>query len=103
MEHKDIVNLKMMLMRNPRDFDDKCERFKNCTAEEYKELALFALEILSKSGKFTQCRTDNIGWAAHHITKAIFEEQDIFDPYEDKQFIADAANLCPWYIKRYTE
>jgi hypothetical protein len=82
----DIEKLRKVLAANPRDFDDKCDRFKSCTADEYKELALFALKTLCKNGKFIQCRTDKYGWAAHHITKAVFEEQDIFDPYKDAEF-----------------
>ncbi|MCL2853333.1 MAG: hypothetical protein FWE20_09955 [Defluviitaleaceae bacterium] len=95
--------LRAILTNNPRDFDDKCDLFSKCGAEEYKELALFALRALCKNGKFNKCRTDAKGWAAHHITKAVFEEQGIFDPYGDKEFITKAAAVCPWYVLRYTE
>ena len=93
--------LKLLLQENPRNFDDECELFKKCTVEEYKEMALFALSELSKQGSFIEQRTDNAGWAAHHITKAIFEEQDIFDPYSDNEFLEKAAATCPYYINRY--
>ena len=94
--------LKKIIENNPRDLDDKCDLFKKCTAEEYEDLALFALETLCKGRKFTKRRDDADGWAAHHITKAFFEEQDIFDPYADAGFIQAAAKICPWYILRYT-
>jgi len=98
-----ISKLRAILAENPRDLDDKCDLFKNCTAEEYKELALFSLRTLCKNMRFHKRRTSEKGWAAHHITKAIFEEQSIFDPYSDPGFIADAAKICPWYVLRYTE
>ena len=50
------------------------------------------------NGKF---KSYNTGWAAHHITKAVFEEQDIFDPYKDNDFIEKASLICPYYINRY--
>ena len=94
--------LKQLLIENPRNLDDKCDCFLKCTHNEYKELALFSLsELCTKHGNFEKCRTDNAGWAAHHITKAIFEEQDIFDSYEDEDFIQQAIAICPYYIKRY--
>ena len=103
MEKSKIEKLRAMLANNPRDFDDKCERFSECTAEEYMELALFSLKTLCKGKTFNKCRTDDCGWAAHHITKAIFEEQSIFDPYADKDFITEAESVCPWYIRRYLD
>jgi len=103
MPKSQIEKLQAVLTSNPRDFDDKCDLFQKCTAEDYKALALFALRTLCKGGKFTSCRTDDKGWAAHHITKAIFEEQSIFDPYRDGDFIAEAVAICPWYVLRYTD
>ena len=100
--HK-LGKLYAVLAKNPRDLDDKCDLFKKCTAVQYKALALFALRTLCGYENFTRCRTDNAGWDAHHITKAIFEEQEIFDPYSDMDFIKEAADICPWYILRYTE
>ena len=105
MDKSQFDKLKSLLANCPRDLDDKCDRFKQCTAEEYKELALHALRTLCKGKGFNVCRTDENGWAAHHITKAIFEETpiDSFDPYADKEFIEVAAALCPWYVRRYTD
>ena len=98
-----IEELKEMLRKHPRDLDDKCDAFKSCTAEEYKALALYALEVLCKGSMYTRPRYDNDGWAAHHISKAIFEEQDFFDPYADQPFLDKALAICPWYIGRYLE
>jgi hypothetical protein len=105
MRPRSFDELKTILKKNPRDLDDKCDLFKYCTVKEYKTLALFALDTLCNNDpqRFCQCLANADGWAAHHITKAIFEEQSIFDPYEDKQFIADAEVICPWYIRRYVK
>lgn len=45
--------------------------------------------------QFTHCRTDTAGWAAHYVTKAVFEEQDLFDPYADREFLEEAEKLLP--------
>ena len=96
--------LRRVLTANPRNLDDKRDLFKDCAPDEYKELVLHALTVLCKNnGDFTACRTDEIGWSAHHITKAVFEEQSVFDPYSDEGFIQEMAGICPWYITRYTE
>lgn len=44
---------------------------------------------------------DQSGQTAHDISKAIFEEQDLFDPYTDAAFLAAAERILPWYIRRY--
>lgn len=103
---KSVEELKVILSSEPRALDDRCGLFKQCTPEQYKELALHAMTA-ARGGippeQFNHCRTDISGWAMHHITKAVFEEQDIFDPYADQGFIEAAAAICPWYVKRYTE
>lgn len=102
-DKKRINMLKDILTKKPLDLDDKCDLFKFCNAEEYKELAVFALQTLCKTENFNYCRTNDAGWAAHHITKAIFEKQNIFDPYSDADFIASIEEACPWYVHPYTQ
>ena len=98
--------LQAILKENPNALDDRCDLFKAQPSEWYKELALYAMECIAVARGpeyFTACRHDADGQAAHHVTKAIFEEQDVFDPYGDWQFICAAAALLPWYVKRYTK
>ncbi len=98
--------LMSLLWANPRALDDQCDLFRRQPADWYKEMALHAMKSISHElgpDQFTHCRHDLSGWAAHHVTKAIFEEQDTFDPYGDREFLEEAERLLPWYIKRYTE
>lgn len=104
MPAKEFHRLERILSGEPRAFDDRCELFTKQPVEWYRELALHAMKIISGPigpDGFAQCRHDSAGWAAHHVTKAVFEEQDVFDPYADKEFIAAARALLPWYIDRY--
>lgn len=98
--------LRDILEKDPLAFDDRCDLFRRQPVDWYKELALFAMERISTHfgpGQFTGRRHDMAGWAAHHVTKAVFEEQDLFDPYSDREFLEEAEKFLPWYIKRYTE
>lgn len=98
--------LMSMVWANPRALDDRCDLFRRQPVDWYKEIALHAMKSISHGlgpVQFTHCRHDLAGWAAHHVTKAVFEEQDLFDPYTDREFIEEAAKLLPWYIRRYTE
>ena len=98
--------LMSMVWVEPRDFRDKCDLFRRQPVDWYKEIALHAMKSVSHRlgpDQFTHCRTDTAGWAAHYVTKAVFEEQDLFDPYADREFLEEAEKLLPWYIKRYVE
>lgn len=102
----EFYRLMHILWKRPRDLDDKCDLFRRQPVEWYKEMALHAMRSISYEqgpGRFSQCRHDPSGWDAHHVTKAVFEEQDLFDPYIDREFLEEAEKLLPWYIKRYTE
>lgn len=72
--------------------------------EVYKACALAALEglALDAGHNFPKKSCGNAGWDAHHITKRIFEEQSVFDPYADKPFCAAATRFCQYYVLRYT-
>lgn len=97
--------LAAQLRDDPCAFRDHSDDFK-AYPFWYKELALYAMECVSQKygpDHFAKRLDDKAGWMAHHITKAVFEEQDKFDPYSDPGFIQEAARLLPWYIKRYTE
>ena len=71
--------------------------------EHYKACALAALRGLAeKAGHhFPSKSNGNLGWDAHHVTKRIFEEQSVFDPYADKAFQDEAVKLCCYYVLRY--
>lgn len=102
---EDFHRLTAQLKDDPCAFYDHSGDFK-AYPFWYKELALYAMECISQKygpDHFAQHRNDEAGWITHHITKAVFEEQDLFDPYSDQGFILEAARLLPWYIKRYTE
>lgn len=91
---------------NPSALDDQRDLFCSCPADWYKEIALHAMKSISHElgpDQFTHCLHDPIGYVAHHVTKAVFEEQDTFDPYGDREFLEEAKQLLPWYVKRYTE
>ena len=90
----------------PRDLREKPGLFRRLPVDWYKEIALHAMKSVSHRmgpDQFTHCRTDTAGWAAHYVTKAVFEEQDLFDPFADREFLEEAEKLLPWYIKRYVE
>lgn len=102
----EFYRLMHMVWDRPRDLDDKCGLFLRQPVEWYKELALHAMRSISYipgPEQFTHCRHDLSGWAAHHVTKAVFEEQDLFDPYADLEFIQAARKLLPWYVSRYAD
>lgn len=102
----EFYRLRAILEKDPRAFSDRPDIFRAQPVDWYKELALFAMEKISSllgPDQFTSCRTDLAGWAAHYVTKAVFEEQDLFDPYSDREFVREAGKLLPWYINRYTE
>lgn len=96
--------LKSLLKENPAALYEQSEVFK-AYPSRYRELALYAMECVSSkqgTGQVTHRCTDAAGWIAHHITKAVFEEQEVFDAYHDKEFIQRAAAFLPWYVWRYT-
>lgn len=102
----EFYRLRAILKKDPRALDDQCDLFRRQPADWYKELALAAMKAISEKlgpEQFTHCRRDTEGWAAHHVTKAVYEEQDVFDPYTDREFTKAAAALLPWYVARYTE
>ena len=99
-------NLMSIAWLEPRDLREKPGLFRRLPVDWYKEIALHAMKSVSHRlgpDQFTHCRTDTAGWAAHYVTKAVFEEQDLFDPYADREFLEEAEKLLPWYIKRYEE
>ncbi len=73
------------------------------TADEYKACCVAALRSLSRKAghNFPQKGTGDNHWDAHHITKRIFEEQNIFDPYADQAFLDEITPLCTYYVLRY--
>ena len=98
--------LEAILDKEPRAFRDRCDLFRAQPADWYIELALHAMKVISdRHGPehYDHCQHDIDGWAAHYVTKAVFEEQDVFDPYADREFIAEARTLLPWYISRYVD
>lgn len=98
--------LMSIVWATPRALDDRCNLFRSQPVDWYKEIALHAMKSISHElgpDQFAHCRHDVAGWAAHRVTKAVFEEQDLFDPYSDREFLEDAKKLLPWYICRYTE
>lgn len=90
---------------HPSALDNRKELFERQPVDWYKEIALHSMKSISHTlgpEQFTHRRDDVLGWQAHHVTKAVFEEQDLFDPYADGEFLKEAESLLPWYIKRYT-
>lgn len=91
-------------------FNEMFQQFRLCAEfnvhSAFAAQHIYAMECASKKygpDHFAQRRNDEAGWIVHHITKAVFEEQDVFDPYSDQKFIQEAVRLLPWYVKRYTE
>lgn len=98
--------LMSMVWATPSVLDSKKDLFEAQPVNWYKEIALHAMKSISHTlgpEQFSHMRTDVLGWQAHHVTKAVFEEQELFDPYSDQEFLEEAERLLPWYIKRYTE
>lgn len=98
--------LMSIVWADPRALDDQSHIFLRQPADWYKEIALHAMKSISHTlgpEQFTHQRADVLGWQAHHVTKAVFEEQGLFDPYKDQEFLEAAGSLLPWYVKRYTE
>lgn len=89
----------------PRLFFSVPEAYESRSVDVYKACALAALEGLSESAgcHFPKKHYGDPGWDAHHVTKRIFEEQTIFDPYADKTFCDEALRLCQYYTLRYTQ
>ncbi len=85
---------------------DHAVQFMKVTPDEYKRLCIATLEgIRDKFGIITQkgaYAVAGIG-AAHHVTKKIFEEQGIFNPHDDQEFINTILPLCPYYVARYLD
>ena len=101
---EEYYRLRSILRDDPCAFDDQCDLFRICPTDWYRELALYAMKCVAQAhgSPMTECVHDQNGWAAHHISKAIFEEQDVFDPYTDAAFLATAERILPWYVRRYT-
>lgn len=101
---EEYYRLRSILQNEPRAFDDQCDLFRAYPPDWYKELALYAMKCVAQAhgSPMAECVHNQNGWAAHHISKAIFEEQDIFDPYTDTAFLAAAEHILPWYVQRYT-
>jgi len=95
-------------------------KVKGLTPCEYKWIALIALKAIAKNKPLMTCGIMDAQaqglispkmdcaksaryWAAHTVSKDIFEGQSFFDPYQDAEFIKQAAEICPHYILRYTE
>lgn len=101
---EEFHRLMSIVWADPRALDDQSHIFLRQPADWYKEIALHAMKSISHNlgpEQFSHCRTDTAGWAAHHVTKAVFEEQDLFLPYADFDFLKEAKSLLPWYIERY--
>lgn len=94
----------ILTRERPSLFYSVLEAYEGRSADVYKACALAALEGLSESAgcHFPKKHYGDPGWDAHHITKRIFEEQSIFDPYADKAFCNEALRLCQYYTLRYT-
>ena len=98
--------LMSIVWATPSALDNQKELFEQQPVDWYKEIALHAMKSISHTlgpEQFTHQRADVLGWQAHHVTKAVFEEQGLFDPYKDQEFLEAAGSLLPWYVKRYTE
>ncbi len=98
--------LMSLVWANPRALDDLGSLFRCQPVDWYEEIALHAMKSVSHElgpDQFNHCRHDTAGWAAHHVTKAVFEEQDIFNPFDSRDFLEEARKLLPWYVNRYTE
>ena len=102
---EEFYRLRGILRDDPRALDDQCELFCACPPDWYKELALYAMRriALVHGLPMTEGVQSEHEWAAHHVTKAVFEEQDLFDPYSDTAFLNSAAAILPWYVRRYTK
>ena len=97
--------LMSIVWATPSALNSQKELFEMQPVDWYKEIALHSMKSISHTlgpEQFTHRRDDVLGWQAHHVTKAVFEEQDLFDPYADVEFLKEAESLLPWYIKRYT-
>lgn len=88
----------------PRLFCSRFDLLRTRTPEVVKACAIAALQgIHEQAGhSFKKNSNSQHGWDAHHVTKRIFEEQSIFDPYADPAFCKEAERLCYWYTMRYT-
>ena len=98
--------LMSIVWATPSALDNQKELFEQQPVDWYKEIALHAMKSISHTlgpEQFTHQRADVLGWQAHHVTKAVFEEQGLFAPYKDQEFLEAAGSLLPWYVKRYTE
>lgn len=98
-------NLMSMVWKEPRELRDKCGLFQQQPVDWYKEIAIHAMKSVTQElgpDRFTHHRTDVAGLDAHIVTKEVFETQNLFDPYSDREFLEKAKKLLPWYIKRYT-
>lgn len=98
--------LMSIVWATPSALDNQKELFEQQPVDWYKEIALHAMKSISHTlgpEQFTHQRADVLGWQAHHVTKAVFEEQGLFDPYKDQEFLEAAGSLLPWYVKRYAE
>ena len=101
---EEYYRLREILRNDPSAFDTQSDLFRSYPLDWYKELALYAMRCVVRThgSPMTECVHDQNGYAAHHISKVIFEEQDIFDPYINTAFLAAAERILPWYIRRYT-
>ena len=103
---EEFHRLMSIVWAHPSALDNQKELFEQQPVDWYKEIALHAMKSISHTlgpEQFTHQRADVLGWQAHHVTKAAFEEQGLFDPYKDQEFLEAAGSLLPWYVKRYTE
>ena len=100
---EEYYRLREILRNDPSAFDDQCDLFRSYPLDWYKELALYAMRCVARThgSPMAESVHDQNGQTAHHISKAIFEEQDLFDPYTDAAFLAAAERILPWYIRRY--
>ena len=100
---EEYYRLREILRNDPSAFDDQCDLFRSYPLDWYKELALYAMRCVARThgSPMAESVHDQSGQTAHDISKAIFEEQDLFDPYTDAAFLAAAERILPWYIRRY--
>lgn len=81
-------------------------RAKKLTPDEYKQVCLAALEnVRDKYGIVTRGSGFHVPGilAAREVTKHIFEEQEIFDPLKDRDFINAALPICPYHVAQYLD
>lgn len=91
---------------HPELLHTRPDLFDELSSDEYKGLAGFALAVM-KTRTGIKWPAEEIpgpdGEALEQLTRAIYEEQDIFDPYVDYRFHCCAVACGGCYVTRYTD